>query len=85
MSVLLSARTDISVGQVINLDISAIRPGEEYEKPKFLGGNHLITEIKWSLTKSELRTNLKVIKDSVINNHGRNPTNHGDGKSTSNY
>jgi hypothetical protein len=68
MSVLLSARTDISVGQVINLDISAIRPGEEYEKPKFLGGNHLITEIKWGLTKNELRTNLKVIKDSVINN-----------------
>ena len=68
MSVLISARSDISVGQVINLDISAVRPGEEYEKPKFLGGNHLITEIKWGLTKSELRTNLKVIKDSVINN-----------------
>ena len=68
MSVLISARSDISVGQVINLDIPAVRPGEDYEKPKFLGGNHLITEIKWGLTKNELRTNLKVIKDSVINN-----------------
>ena len=66
MSVLISARADISVGQVINLDISAVRPGEEYEKPKFLGGNHLITEIKWSLSKSELRTNLKVIKDPIL-------------------
>ena len=41
----------------------------ETEKPYLdVGGNHLITEIKWGLTKNELRTNLKVIKDSVINN-----------------
>ena len=35
---------------------------------KFSGGNHLITDIKWALTKNELRTNLTVIKDSLINN-----------------
>jgi len=56
------------VGTIINLDISAVRPGEEYSKSKFSGGNHLITDIKWALTKNELRTNLTVIKDSLINN-----------------
>jgi len=68
MSVLISARTDVTVGTIINLDISAVRPGEEYSKSKFSGGNHLITDIKWALTKNELRTNLTVIKDSLINN-----------------
>ena len=41
---------------------------KEYSKSKFSGGNHLITDIKWALTKNELRTNLTVIKDSLINN-----------------
>ena len=42
--------------------------GEEYSKSKFSGGNHLITQIKWTLNRNELRTNLKVVKDSLMNN-----------------
>ena len=68
MSVVISARTDITVGAVINLDITTPRPGEEFTKAKFTGGNHLITDIKWNLSRNELRTNLTVIKDSLISN-----------------
>jgi len=68
MSVALSARTDISVGTLINLQLPSVRPGEESKEQKFQGGNHLITQIKWSMTKNQLRTDLKVIKDSLMNN-----------------
>ena len=68
LNVVLSARTDISVGQVINLDIPSVRPGEKEVEPKFYNGGHLITEINWSLTPKECKTNIKCIKDSVLNN-----------------
>ena len=68
LNVVLSARTDISVGQVINLDIPSVRPGEREVQPKFYNGRHLITEIMWSLTPKECTTNIKCIKDSVLNN-----------------
>ena len=68
VNVVLSARTDISVGQVINLDIPSVRPGEKEVEPKFYNGGHLITEINWSLTPKECKTNIKCIKDSVLNN-----------------
>ena len=62
MSVALSARTDISVGTLINLELPSVRPGEDTVEQKFQGGNHLITQIKWTLNRNELRTNLKVVK-----------------------
>jgi hypothetical protein len=68
MSVALSARTDISVGTLINLELPSVRPGEDTIEQKFQGGNHLITQIKWTLNRNELRTNLKVVKDSLMNN-----------------
>ncbi len=66
MDVAISARTDISVGQVITLDIPPPVPGEEFES-KFFGGKHLITDIAWQLTTNSCQTNIKVIKDSVMN------------------
>lgn len=69
MNVVISARTDISVGKLINLDIPSVRPGEgENTEPAFYNGKHLITEIMWALKPRELTVNLKVMKDSVINN-----------------
>ena len=68
VNLVLSARTDISVGQLINLDIPAVRPGESEIDPKFYNGNHLITEIKWTLTSKKCMTYVKCIKDSVLNN-----------------
>ena len=68
LNVVLSARTDISVGQVINLDIPSVRPGEQEVEPKFYNGKHLITDINWALTPKECKTNIKCIKDSVLNN-----------------
>ena len=67
MNLLLPTRTDISVGQLINLDIPPTR-GMTTEKNAalFHSGKHLITQIKWSFTQNECRTNIKVIKDSVI-------------------
>ena len=67
MNVLLPTRTDISVGQLINLIIPPTRGLSKEENPAlFHSGMHLITEIKWSLTPNECRTNIKVIKDSTI-------------------
>jgi len=69
ISLVISARTDISVGQLINLDIPAVRPGEDVVEPKFNNGNHLITELAWSINANkECTLNVKCIKDSVINN-----------------
>jgi hypothetical protein len=68
MNVLLPSRTDISVGQLIQLDIPATRGMQVQDMPAlFHTGHYLITEIKWSLTKDACRTNIKVIKDSFIN------------------
>ena len=65
INVVLSARTDISVGQLINLDLPAVRPGEEHQEPVFFSGNHLITEIMWNLTAKECNLNIRCMKDSV--------------------
>ena len=68
MNVLLPTRTDISVGQLINLNLPATRGLTAETNPAlFHSGKHLITEIKWSLTQNECRTNVKVIKDSYLN------------------
>ena len=68
VDLVLSARTDISVGQLINLDIPAVRPGEEEVDPKFYNGKHLITHLQWQLQPATCTLNVKCIKDSVINN-----------------
>ena len=39
----------------------------EKNEALFHSGMHLITEIKWSFTQQQCKTNIKVIKDSVIN------------------
>ena len=67
VNAVLSTRTDISVGQIINLDLPSVRPGEEETQPKFYNGHHLITDIMWQLTPSQCKTNIKCIKDSVLN------------------
>ena len=64
----LSARTDISVGQLINTSVTALRPGEEEVEPKFYNGKHLITNLQWVLRPEGCTLNVKCIKDSVINN-----------------
>ena len=68
MHLVLSTRTDISVGQVINLDIPAARAGEDVVEPKFYNGGHLITELRWTLKAKTCSLNIKCIKDSVLNN-----------------
>ena len=69
LNLVISGRTDISVGKLINLDIPSIRPGEaESSDPTFYNGKHLITEIMWNLQPRELTVNIKCMKDSVINN-----------------
>ena len=67
VSAVLSARTDISVGQIINLQIPVSSQGEDNIDPFFYNGDHLITEIMWKLTPSDCETHIKCIKDSVIN------------------
>jgi hypothetical protein len=66
MDLVLSTRTDISVGQIINLEIPPAIPGEDI-KSKFFGGPHLITDLSWQLTTNSCQLNVKVIKDSVMN------------------
>ncbi len=68
VDLVLSARTDISVGQLINLDIPAPNPGQEEVDPKFYNGKHLITHCQWILGPSACDLNVRCIKDSVINN-----------------
>jgi len=68
INVVLSARSDISVGQLINLYIPSVRPGEGDSDPIFHNGMHLITEIMWSLTPTKCKTNVKCIRDSVLTN-----------------
>lgn len=68
MNLILATRTDISVGQVINLDIPAARAGEGVVEPKFYNGGHLITELRWTLRGDHCNLNVKCIKDSVLNN-----------------
>ena len=67
MNLLLPTRTDISVGKIINLKIPQAIAGGDAHDPKFHSGRHLITDISWDLSQQECKTNIKVIKDSVIN------------------
>jgi len=78
LNAVLSARTDISVGQLINLDIPLPDPGQENDDPVFYNGDHLITEIRWTLTKTECKTNIKCIKDSLLNNMETTIINYGE-------
>ena len=68
MQVVISGRTDISCGQLINLEIPISSPGEDNVSADFYNGFHLITECMWKLTPSGLETHLKCMKDSVITN-----------------
>jgi hypothetical protein len=69
MNALISCRTDISCGEKITLMIPPTK-GQTDKNPddgKFHSGDYLITEIKWGLTSQECRTNIKVVKDSYLN------------------
>ena len=78
VNVAISARTDISVGKLINLDVPLADMSGEAVDPKFYNGKHLITEIMWNLTPTECTVNLKCIKDSVINNIETTEMNYGE-------
>ena len=66
VELVLSCRTDISVGQIIQLDIPPAVPGEDVE-PKFFNGPHLLTKIMWRLTPNSCELHATAIKDSVNN------------------
>ena len=78
VNMVLSARTDISVGQLINTSVSALRPGEEEVPPKFYNGKHLITALNWVLRPDGCTLNVSCIKDSVINNIETTTSEYGD-------
>ena len=69
INLLLPVRTDITTGALINLEIDAVRPGEQEESEAYFHGRgkHLITDIMWELTLDECKVNVKCIKDSLIN------------------
>ena len=69
MGVLISAVTDITAGTVIALDIPRPLPGAPGLQPLsvFHSGKYLIKDIGWTLTQQECRTNITVIKDSLMN------------------
>ena len=68
MNALISSRTDISCGEWVELKIPPTSgQTTELDDGKFHTGRYLITEIKWGLTTQECRTNIKVVKDSYIN------------------
>tara|TARA_B100000131_G_C18089955_1_gene601777 strand:- start:19 stop:1533 length:1515 start_codon:yes stop_codon:yes gene_type:complete len=67
---LISTRTDISCGQVINLKIPLPLPdatGLEREQ-QFHDGRHLITNIQWIFNQHICNTNIVCMKDSLQNN-----------------
>ena len=66
VELVLSCRTDISVGQIIQLDIPPAVPGEDVE-PKFFNGPHLLTKIMWRLTPKSCELHATAVKDSVNN------------------
>ena len=78
VNVAISARTDISVGELINLDIPLPDMSGEAKDPLFYNNKHLITEIMWNLKQTECTVNLKCIKDSVINNIETTEKNYGE-------
>tara|TARA_A100001011_G_C14305007_1_gene842630 strand:- start:520 stop:1995 length:1476 start_codon:yes stop_codon:yes gene_type:complete len=68
VEVVISARTDISCGALINLQVPISSAGADNLDPAFYSGDHLITDIMWKLTPSDCKVNVRAIKDSVINN-----------------
>ena len=66
VDMVLSCRTDISVGQIIQLDIPPPVPGEDVEA-KFFNGPHLLTKIMWKLTPQSCELHVEAIKDSLNN------------------
>ena len=76
ISGLISARTDICVGERINLRIPTSDTGtvskDLPEPDPFNDGHHLITHIRWTLGQgNELRTNIKCIKQDILENCGK--------------
>ena len=73
MRCLISCRTDISVGTVVNLQIpmtdSSLKDTAEevYDNP-FHAGDHLITDIQWTFNQLSCDCNITVIKDSYSTN-----------------
>ena len=68
LNLTLPVRTDITSGQLINVQLPPARPGEaETPEPLFHSGMHLITDIMWELTTAECQVHIKCIKDSHIN------------------
>jgi len=73
MRCLISCRTDISVGSVINLqipmtDISLKDNAEEVYDNPFHSGDHLVTDIQWTFNQLACECNITVIKDSYSTN-----------------
>ena len=72
MRCLISCRTDISVGTLVELHIpmtdAALKDtaAEVFDNP-YHSGNHLITDIQWSFNQTICNTNITVIKDSYEN------------------
>ena len=72
MRCLISTRTDISVGTLVELHIpmtdAALKdtPAEVFDNP-YHSGNHLITDIQWTFNQTICNTNITVIKDSYEN------------------
>ena len=70
MDISLPTRTDISVGQTIDLNIPLTKPGDgsaDGLEAKFHSGKHLITDITWEIGPGGCYTTATVIKDSIIN------------------
>jgi hypothetical protein len=68
MNLLISSRTDIQTGQMINLVIPPTRPAAREQRDSFLhSGQYLIKEIMWDLTPTSCKTNIKVMRDSYPN------------------
>ena len=67
MDISLPTRTDISVGQMIDLNIPMTKPGSNDVEAKFHSGLFLITDITWEIGPGGCYTTASVIKDSIIN------------------
>ena len=66
ISLVLPARTNISCGQLIDLDIPVPDAGEEPVSSNFYSGKHLITDIRWRLQPTACVLNIKCMKESLM-------------------
>tara|TARA_Y100001963_G_scaffold106797_1_gene147595 strand:+ start:2530 stop:4011 length:1482 start_codon:yes stop_codon:yes gene_type:complete len=68
LNLVLPSRTDLSVGIVIDVDISpSLAMVKDMEELQFHTGKYLITDIQWELSLSECKVNVRCIKDSLKN------------------